>query len=169
MSFQKALLFLVGCTLVLTAFTLTWRWAAPWYAAAQIFCVRPLIAADLRLRVEADGIAVYGVQSEQSLVRRDFLSFGGIGLTLALWVLTPGLVWSRRLLWGTVGLALLFVFHVLVLWGLIAFAQVVGSGQGMGLPTLLYSFIAVSDWVVPVLLWGIVLISHRFSGSRAMP
>lgn len=165
----KIFLFLVGCALVLTAFALTWHWTAPGYAALQIFFVRPLVAADLRFSVEGDGIAVYGAQSEKSLVRRDFLSFGGVGLTLVLWLLTPGLAWSRRLLWGATGLSLLFCFHVLVLWGLIAFAQAVESGHAGGLYTLLYSFIAVSDWVVPALLWGIVLMSYRFSESRAAP
>ncbi len=163
----KIFLFLVGCALVLAAFALTWPWTAPRYAALQVFFVRPLVAADLR--VEGDGIAVYGTQSEKSLVRRDFLSFGGVGLTLALWLLTPGLAWSRRLLWGATGLAFLFCLHVLALWGVIAFAQAVESGHAGGLYTLLYSFIAVSDWVMPVLLWGGVLMSYRFSGSRATP
>jgi hypothetical protein len=165
----KILLFLVGCALVLTAFALTWPWIAPGYAAVQIFLVRPLVAADLRLSVEGDGIAIYRAGGEQSLVRRDFLSFGGVGLTLALWLLTPGLAWRRRLLWGATGLSFLFCFHVLVLWGLVVFVQAVESGHAGGLYTLLYGFIAVSDWVVPVVLWGIVLMGYRFSGSGAIP
>jgi hypothetical protein len=151
------------------AFALVWRWVAPGYSGLQIFFVRPLTTADLRFAIETDGIAVYHSRSERPLVHRDFLSFGGIGLTLALWLLMPGFSWKRRLLWGSIGVVLLFFFHVLVLWGLIAFAQAVESGQTGGVHTLLYSFIAVSDWIVPVLVWGTVMTYYRLTGSGATP
>ncbi len=159
----KIVLFVVGCALVLTAFALVWPLAAPLYAQLQVFCAQPVLSSELHLSIDTDGIAVS--RGEKLLTRREFLSFGGLGLTLALWLLTPGFSWKKRILWGTFGFVLIFFWHVLGLWGLIAFAEALERGQGGGLMTLLYSVIAVGDWVVPVVLWGAVLISYRGSGA----
>lgn len=160
---MRVLFFFVGCVIVLIVFALVWPYVAPGYVATQIFFVRPLIADDLRFQIEPDGITVY--EHERYLARRDFLSFGGLGLTLALWLFTPGLRLRRRLTCGVLALGMLFFFHIAALWGLIAFAQAVARGQGGGLPTLLYSIIALGDWIVPFLLWGAVLLSYRLSGA----
>ncbi len=163
----KIALFVIGCAGLLTAFALIWPLMAPLYAQLQVFFGQYGLGPELHLRVDSEGIAIY--RNGKFLTRREFLSFGGLGLTLALWLMTPGFPWKRRLLWTVLGLLVLFFWHVLGLWGLIAFAQAIERGQGGGLYTLLYSVIAVGDWVVPVVLWGIVLISYRFSGSGAIP
>lgn len=165
MNLQRAIFFLAGCTVILLVFAFVWPYLAPSYAWMQIRLARP--APSLQFAVDAEGIAVY--QGDKSLVRQDFTSFGGLGLTLALWLVTPSLGWRRRLLFTMLGLVLLFFFHVLVLWSLIAFAQALESGRAVGLYTLLYSFIAVSDWVVPVLFWGLVGLRYLSSGSGATP
>lgn len=163
----KIVLFLIGCALVLTAFALVWLLAAPLYAQLQVFCVQPLLNPELRLAGDSEGIAVY--RDGKFLTRREFLSFGGLGLTLALWLMTPGFSWKRRILWTVLGLIILFFWHVLGLWGLIAFAEALEAKRAGGLMTLLYSVIAVGDWVMPVVLWGAVLIYYRFWGSGAAP
>ena len=160
----KIVLFLIGCALVLTAFALVWPLVAPLYAQLQVFCVRPVLSSELRVAVDSEGIAVY--HREKFLTRREFLSFGGLGLTLALWLMTPGVSWRRRIFWTALGLVLIFFWHVLGLRGLIAFAEALERGQGGGLMTLLYSVIAVGDWVVPVVLWGAVLI-YRAGDDKA--
>lgn len=159
----KIALFFVGSAVILAAFALAWPPVAPTYAQLQIFWVKPLVNTELHLTVDSEGIAVY--RDEKFLTRREFLSFGGLGLTLALWVMTPGLPWKRRILWTTLGLVTIFLWHVLGLRGLIAFAEAVEGGQGGGLMTLLYSVIAVGDWVVPVVLWGAALLYYRGSGA----
>ncbi len=161
----KIVLFLGGGAVILIAFALVWPRVAPMYARAQIFCAQ--ITPELHITIDAEGIAVY--RNEKLLTQREFLSFGGLGLTLALWLMTPGFSWRRRLLWTALGLILLFFWHVLALHGLIAFAQALERGQGGGLMTLLYSVIAVGDWIVPVALWGAVLLYYRFWGSEAIP
>lgn len=163
----KIVLFLIGCALVLTAFALVWPLVAPLYAQLQVFCVQPLLNPELRLAVDSEGIAVY--RDGKFLTRREFLSFGGLGLTLALWLMTPGFSWKRRILWTALGLIILFFWHVLGLWGLIAFAEALEAKRAGGLMTLLYSVIAVGDWVMPVVLWGAVLIYYRFWGSGTAP
>lgn len=163
----KIVLFLIGCALVLTAFALVWPLVAPLYAQLQVFCVQPLLNPELRLAVDFEGTAVY--RDGKFLTRREFLSFGGLGLTLALWLMTPGFSWRRRILWTALGLIILFFWHVLGLWGLIAFAEALEAKRAGGLMTLLYSVIAVGDWVMPVVLWGAVLIYYRFWGSGAAP
>lgn len=163
----KIVLFLIGCALVLTAFALVWPLVAPLYAQLQVFCVHPLLNPELRLTIDSEGIAVY--HGGRFLTRREFLSFGGLGLTLALWLMTPGFSWKRRILWTALGLIILFFWHVLGLWGLIAFAEALEAKRAGGLMTLLYSVIAVGDWVMPVVLWGAVLIYYRFWGSGAAP
>ena len=160
---MKIVLFLIGCALVLTAFALVWPRAAPLYTQLQVFCVQPVLSSELRVAVDSEGIAVY--HGEKFLTRREFLSFGGLGLTLALWLMTPALSWKRRILWAALGLGTIFLWHVVGLRGLIAFAEALERGQGGGLMTLLYSVIAVGDWVVPVVLWGAVLIYYRGSGT----
>jgi hypothetical protein len=82
---SRIALFFVGCTVVLMVFAFVWPLVAPAYAQLQVFCIKPLISAELR--VDAAGIAVY--QDEKLLARREFLSFGGLGLTLALWLMVP--------------------------------------------------------------------------------
>ncbi len=163
----KIVLFLIGCALVLTAFALVWPLVAPLYAQLQVFCVQPLLGSELRATVDSEGIAVY--RDEKFLTRREFLSFGGLGLTLALWLMTPGFSWKRRILWTALGLIILFFWHVLGLWVLIAFIQALEVKRAGGLMTLLYSIIAIGDWVMPVVLWGAVLLSYRFWGSGAAP
>lgn len=163
----KIVIFLIGCALVLTAFALVWPLVAPLYAQLQVFCVQPLLNPELRLAGDSEGIAVY--RDGKFLTRREFLSFGGLGLTLALWLMTPGFSWKRRILWTALGLIILFFWHVLGLWGLIAFAEALEAKRAGGLMTLLYSVIAVGDWVMPVVLWGAVLIYYRFWGSGAAP
>jgi hypothetical protein len=162
---SRIALFLVGCTVVLMVFAFVWPLVAPAYAQLQVFCIKPLISAELR--VDAAGIAVY--QDEKLLARREFLSFGGLGLTLALWLMVPGFSWKRRILWTALGLSVLFIWHVLGLWGLIAFAHAVEAQRAAGLYTLLYSVIAVEDWIVPFLLWGVVLLRDYLRGSGATP
>ncbi|MFN4219113.1 MAG: hypothetical protein ACK4HB_07555, partial [Candidatus Bipolaricaulia bacterium] len=139
----KIALFFVGGAAVLAAFALAWPLVAPAYAQLQIFWVKPLVGAELHLTVDAEGIAVY--RNEQFLTRREFLSFGGLGLTVALWLMTPGLFWKRRALWTALGLIAIFLWHGVGLLGLIAFAEALERGQGGGLMTLLYSVIAVGD------------------------
>jgi hypothetical protein len=162
---SRIALFLVGCTAVLMVFAFVWPLVAPAYAQLQVFCIKPLISAELR--VDAAGIAVY--QNEKLRARREFLSFGGLGLTLALWLMVPGFSWKRRVLWTALGLIILFIWHVLGLWGLIAFAHAVEAQRAAGLYTLLYSVIAVGDWIVPFLLWGAVLLRDYLRGSGATP
>jgi hypothetical protein len=162
---SRIALFLVSCTVVLMVFAFVWPLVAPAYAQLQVFCIKPLISAELR--VDAAGIAVY--QNEKLRARREFLSFGGLGLTLALWLMVPGFSWKRRVLWTALGLIILFIWHVLGLWGLIAFAHAVEAQRAAGLYTLLYSVIAVGDWIVPFLLWGAVLLRDYFRGSGATP
>ena len=41
--------------------------------------------------------------------------------------------------------------------------------RAAGLYTLLYSVIAVGDWIVPFLLWGAVLLRDYLRGSGATP
>ncbi len=163
----KIVLFLVSCAVVLTVFALVWPLAAPLYAQLQVFCVQPLLSPELHLAVDSEGIAVH--RDEKLLTRREFLSFGGLGLTLALWLMTPGFSWKRRIPWTALGLIVLFFWHVLGLWVLIAFAEAVEAQRAGGLITLLYSLVAVGDWIVPVVLWGAVLIYNRFWGSGAAP
>jgi len=163
----KIVLFLVGCAIALTVFALVWPWLAPAYARAQIFCAQLVLSPELRLTVDAEGIAVY--RDGKFLTRREFLSFGGLGLTLALWLMTPGLSVKRRILWTAVGMGLLFLWHVVGLWGLIAFAQALEAKRAGGPMTLLYSVIAIGDWIVPVVLWGIILLGYRLRGSGATP
>jgi hypothetical protein len=67
-------------------FAFVWPLVAPAYAQLQVFCIKPFV--NVELRVDASGIAVY--QDEKLLARREFLSFGGLGLTLALWLMVPG-------------------------------------------------------------------------------
>jgi hypothetical protein len=165
MSPSRIALFLVGCTVVLMVFAFVWPLVALAYAQLQIFCIKPFV--NVELRVDAAGIAVY--QNEKLLTHREFLSFGGLGLTLALWLMTPGFSWKRRLLWVALGLIILFFLHVLGLWGLIAFAHAVEAQRAAGLYTLLYSVIAVGDWIVPFLLWGLVLLHDYLRGSGATP
>jgi hypothetical protein len=165
MSPSRIVLFLVGCAGVLIVFAFVWPLVAPAYAQLQIFCIKPFVSVELR--VDALGISVY--QNEKLLTHREFLSFGGLGLTLALWLMTPGFSWKRRLLWVALGLIILFFLHVLGLWGLIAFAQAVAAQRAAGLYTLLYSVIAVGDWIVPFLLWGLVLLRDYLRGSGATP
>ncbi len=167
MNLLKIVLFLVGCAVILTVFALVWPLVAPGYAQLQIFCVQPMLSPPLRLAVDSEGIVVSS--SEQFLTRREFLSFGGLGLTIALWLMTPGLSAKRRILWTVLGLVTIFLWHVVSLRGLIAFVQALERGQGSGLMTLLYSVIAVGDWIVPVALWGAVLIAYRLWGSGAAP
>lgn len=167
MNLPKIALFLVGCAVTLTMFALVWPLVAPTYAQFQVFCVQPLLSSELHVAVDSGGIAVY--HGGKLLTRREFLSFGGLGLTLALWLMTPGLSWKRRILWTALGLMLIFLWHVLGLWGLIAFAQALEAQRAGGLMTLLYSVIAVGDWIVPVVLWGAVLLAYRFRGSGASP
>lgn len=162
---MKIMLFLVGCAVILSAFALVWPRVAPAYAHLQILCVKPFLSAELR--IDAEGIAVY--HNEKLLTRREFLSFGGLGLTVALWLMTPSLSWKRRALWGAGGLIALFLWHVLALVGLIAFALALEQGRGGGLMTLLYSLIAIGDWIVPVMLWGAVLLRDYLKGSGATP
>ncbi|MCL6642984.1 MAG: hypothetical protein K6T71_06660 [Candidatus Bipolaricaulota bacterium] len=162
---SRIVLFLVGCAVVLTVFALVWPLVAPAYAQLQIFCVKPFVSAELRL--DASGIAVY--HNEKFLTRREFLSFGVVGLTLALWLMAPGFSWKRRILWAALGLIVLFFWHVVGLWGLIAFAQAVEAKRAGGLMTLLYSVIAVGDWIVTFLIWGLVLLRDYFKGSGATP
>ncbi len=165
MSLPRIALFLVGCAVVLIVFAFVWPLVAPGYAQLQIFCIKPFVGVELR--VDASGIAVY--QDAKLLTRREFLSFGGVGLTLALWLMTPGFSWKRRALWTALGLIMLFFWHVLGLWGLIAFAHAVAAQRAAGLYTLLYSVIAVGDWIVPFLLWGLVLLRDYLRGSGATP
>ena len=165
MSPSRIVLFLVGCAGVLIAFALVWPLVAPAYAQLQIFCIQPFVGVELL--VDALGIAVY--QNEKLLTRREFLSFGGLGLTLALWLMTPGFLWKRRTLWTALGLIILFFWHVVGLWGLIAFAQAVEAQRAGGLMALLYSAIAVGDWIVPFLIWGLVLLRNYVRGSGAIP
>jgi hypothetical protein len=139
MSPSRIALFLVGCAGVLMVFAFVWPLVAPAYAQLQVFCIKPFV--NVELRVDASGIAVY--QDEKLLARREFLSFGGLGLTLALWLMVPGFSWKRRVLWTALGLIILFFWHVLGLWGLIAFAHAVEAQRAAGLYTLLYSVIAV--------------------------
>lgn len=160
-------LFLFGCFVILTAFAMLWPVIAPLYAQLTSAVIKPLAGPELHLTVDSEGIAVY--HGEKFLTRREFLSFGGLGLTLALWLMTPGLFWKRRILWTALGLILLFFWHVLGLWGLIAFAQALEAKRAGGLMTLLYSVIAVGDWVMPAVLWGAVLLYYRFWGSEAAP
>jgi quinol-cytochrome oxidoreductase complex cytochrome b subunit len=162
---NRIALFLVGCTVVLMVFAFVWPLVAPAYAQLQVFCIKPFV--NVELRVDALGISVY--QNEKLLTHREFLSFGGLGLTLALWLMTPGFSWKRRLLWVALGLIILFFLHVLGLWGLIAFAQAVAAQRAAGLMALLYSVIAVGDWIVPFLLWGVVLLRDYLRGSGATP
>jgi hypothetical protein len=162
---SRIALFLVGCTVVLMVFAFVWPLVAPAYAQLQVFCIKPFV--NVELRVDAAGIAVY--QDEKLLARREFLSFGGLGLTLALWLMVPGFSWKRRVLWTALGLIILFIWHVLGLWGLIAFAHAVEAQRAAGLYTLLYSVIAVGDWIVPFLLWGVVLLRDYLRGSGATP
>jgi hypothetical protein len=162
---SRIALFLVGCTAVLMVFAFVWPLVAPAYAQLQVFCIKPFVSVELR--VDALGISVY--QNEKLLTHREFLSFGGLGLTLALWLMTPGFSWKRRLLWVALGLIILFFLHVLGLWGLIAFAQAVAAQRAAGLMALLYSVIAVGDWIVPFLLWGAVLLRDYLRGSGATP
>jgi hypothetical protein len=54
---SRIALFLVGCTVVLMVFAFVWPLVAPAYAQLQVFCIKPLISAELR--VDAAGIAVY--------------------------------------------------------------------------------------------------------------
>lgn len=163
MNLKRTLFFLVGGALVLLLFALVWGWLAPSYARLQILFARPCVVPQLHFTVDDAGIAVS--EGDRSLVRRDFTSFGGLGLTLALWLCTPGLAWKRRLLFTILGLVALFFLHVGVLLGLIAFAQAVESGRAGGFYTLLYGFLAVSDWVVPILFWGLVSLRYRAPGA----
>lgn len=145
--------FLLTSALVLAGFAIVWVWAAPYYGQLQIAVLRFLISPELRLALDPDGITVHH-QQEGLLMRREFLSFGGVGLTLALWVATPRRRWRWRFGGLILSLALLFVAHLFVFLGLLEFAQSVAQGRATGGQTLLYSFVAVSDWVVPVLVWG---------------
>lgn len=167
MSVPKIVLFLVGCAGTLTVFSLVWPLVAPTYAQLQIFCVQPWLSPELRLTIDSEGIAVS--RGEKFLTQREFLSFGGLGLTLALWLMAPGLSWKRRVLWTVLGLGVLFLWHLLALRGLIAFAEALEAQSAGGLMALLYSVIAVGDWIVPVVLWGAVLLAYRFKGSGASP
>ncbi len=165
MSLPRIALFLVGCAVVLIVFAVVWPSIAPAYAQLQVFCIKHFVGVELRL--DASGIAVY--QDGKLLTHREFLSFGGVGLTLALWLMTPGFSWKRRALWTALGLIILFFWHVLELGGLIAFAQAVAAQRAGGLMALLYSVIAVGDWIVPFLLWGLVLLRDYSKGSGAIP
>lgn len=147
--------FLSVSALVLSGFALVWSWLAPYYGQLQIAVLQFWVSPELRLALDSEGITVHNPES--LLMRREFLSFGGIGLTLALWLATPRQRWRSRC-WGlALGWALLFVVHLLVFLGLLEFAQAVAEGRATGWQTLFYSLIAVSDWVLPVLIWGFLV------------
>ncbi|MCI2430603.1 hypothetical protein LM602_01000 [Candidatus Acetothermia bacterium] len=154
MSARAFFCFLLMSALVLTGFALLWLWIAPYYGQLQIALLQFWIGPELRLALDQEGIVVHS--QERLLMRRDFLSLGGLGLTLALWLATPRLRGRERLGGLALGWALLFIAHLLVFIGLLAFAQAVAEGRATGWQTLLYSFIAVSDWVLPVLIWRVL-------------
>ncbi|MDW8031563.1 MAG: hypothetical protein RMJ29_07105 [Candidatus Bipolaricaulota bacterium] len=164
---RKIVLFLIGCALVLGAFAFVWPVVLHPYARFQALCVQFLLSSHLHATVDGEGIAVY--RDERLITRREFLSFGGLGLTLALWLMTPSFSWKRRTLWTALGLVVLFFWHMLSLRGLVAFSEALEAHRAGGLMTLLYSVIALGDWIVPVIVWGAVVIYYRFWGSGAAP
>lgn len=164
---SKIALFLIGCALVLIAFAFVWPVVVPPYARLQVFCVQFLLGSQLHATVNSEGIAVY--RDEKLVTRREFLSFGGLGLTLALWLMTPSFSWKRRTLWTALGLVALFFWHMLSLRGLVAFSEALKAHRAGGLMSLLYSVIAIGDWIVPIIVWGAVVVYYRFWGSGTAP
>ncbi len=160
MSARALLRFLLISGLVLAVFALLWPLLAPGYGEAQIALLRFFLSPQVRPLLDSEGIAIYF--QDKLLVRRDFISWAGVGLTLALWLATPRLRWKERIVGLVLGWGVLFLCHIFLLMGLISFAQALAEHRATGWQTLLYGFIAVSDGVIPVLIWGLPVLASWF-------
>lgn len=160
MNARAFLRFLLISGLVLAGFALLWPWVASSYGQAQMAFLKFFLGPEVRPVLDQEGIAIYA--QEKLLVRRDFISWAGVGLTLALWLATPRLRWRARLGGVALGWGTLFLCHLFLLTGLISFAQALAEHRATGWHTLLYSVIAVSDGVIPILIWGLPVLAVWF-------
>lgn len=133
----------------------------PFYSGLQIGFVRPFVSSDFTLRLQPDGSIYVYYKNSKPAVERNATSFSGLGLMIALFLATP-LPWRRRLAQLGLGALVLFGFHLLALWGLIAIWEAMfRSGSiSVGMQWA-YMLIASGDWLAPLASWGLLGYSRR--------
>ncbi len=134
----------------------------PFYCGLQIGLVRPFVSSDFALRLQPDGsIYVYYKDYAKPAVEREVTSFSGLGLMIALFLATP-IPWRRRFRQLSLGMLVLLSFHLLALWGLIAIWKAMVSSAGISFSMRwAYTLIASGDWLVPLVIWGLLGFSHK--------
>jgi hypothetical protein len=154
--------FIIKAVLAIVGLSLVWSFIAPHYNRVLVGAADWLVAS-CSLTSDAGDIYFYSPAGGPVAGIHGAALHFGLVLLLALLIATPGLKIINRFRNIGIGLAVMFVFHLVTLVALAGLMQSGSTSPSSGVPVVLISTIGLN--LVPALIWGGLCLRQWLAGE----